>query len=115
MDPFVRRLVERLTDPTRPLSRNRHFHTFDNPEGKQALRIARRPQALRHDIEKCLLEGGQPSARPAEPRSPQRQVEVSFASLKSRRRTLLEADEFELLCALPGMRAALQADEAPVS
>ena len=67
MDPFVRRLVERLNDPARPLSRNRHFHTFDNPDGQQALRIARRLHALRQDIEKCLREGGRPIARPTPP------------------------------------------------
>ena len=41
MDPFVRRLVERLQDPEQPLSRNRHFHTFDSPEGRTALRVFR--------------------------------------------------------------------------
>jgi|CXWL01.1.fsa_nt_gi hypothetical protein len=108
MDPFVRRLVERLNDPARPLSRNRHFHTFDNPDGQQALRIARRLHALRQDIEKCLREGGRPIARPTDSVTAQRQVEISLASLKSRRRTLLEADEFELLRQLPGMEAALR-------
>src|SRR5438045_1366398 len=36
MDPFVRRLVQRMSDPKRPLSRNKHFHTFESPEGRAA-------------------------------------------------------------------------------
>lgn len=108
MDPFVRRLVERLNDPSHPLSRNRHFHTFDNPEGKQALRISRRLQALRHDIEQCQREGNQPIARTLDPKNAQKQVELELVGIKSRRRTVLEADEFELLCQMPGMRAALK-------
>lgn len=50
MQAFVYRLVERLVDDGPPLSRNRHFHTFDSPEGKQALRIARRLRSVARDL-----------------------------------------------------------------
>ena len=59
MDPFVRKLVLRLFDEGAPLSRNRHFHTFDSPEGKQAMRISRRLRALQLDIAKCKQAGGE--------------------------------------------------------
>jgi hypothetical protein len=50
MQAFVYRLVERLVDDGPPLSRNRHFHTFDTPEGRQALRIARRLRSVARDL-----------------------------------------------------------------
>lgn len=50
MQAFVYRLVERLVDDGPPLSRNRHFHTFDSPEGRQALRIARRLRSVARDL-----------------------------------------------------------------
>ena len=46
MDAFVRRLVERLLEPSEPLSRNRHFHTFETPEGRRALKLARRLRGI---------------------------------------------------------------------
>ena len=46
MDPFVQRLILRLHHPSQPLSRNRHFATFDTPEGRAALRISRRLKSL---------------------------------------------------------------------
>ena len=57
MDPFVRRLVQRLHDPKRPLSRNRHFHTFATPEGQRALRTSRRLRSLQRDILACQASG----------------------------------------------------------
>jgi len=50
MHAFVFRLVERLTSDAPALSRNRHFHTFQTPEGRQALRIARRLRSIAADI-----------------------------------------------------------------
>ena len=107
MDSFVRRLIQRLHDPAQPLSRNRHFHTFDNPEGRYALKTARRLKALQRDILACHLEG-----RPARL---VRQVdgdglcriELHFERIKGRRVSLLQDAEFELLASLPGVREAL--------
>src|SRR5690606_40226273 len=61
---FVYRLVVRLTQEGPPFSRNRHFHTFESPEGKLALRIARRLRSVARDI-----------ARASEPPRFQREAE----------------------------------------
>lgn len=53
MHAFIYRLVERLTQEGPPLSRNRHFHTFESPEGKKALRIARRLRSVAGDIDRA--------------------------------------------------------------
>jgi hypothetical protein len=103
MDPFIRRLVERMLDPARPLSRNRHFHTFASPEGRRALRIARRLLALDRDLAACsgaealLIEQGDGEVR----------VEVRLERLRSAHRARLTTQEFELLRGLPGTRQAL--------
>jgi len=111
MDPFVRRLVERLFDPAQPLSRNRHFHTFDNAEGRRALRISRRLKALQRDIEACHRAGGSARVRHGE-QDGEVTVEVRLERLKTSRVTVLDAIEFELLCRLNGVREAL-AEERP--
>ena len=100
MDPFVRRLVERLFDPAQPLSRNRHFHTFDNPEGRRALRISRRLKALQRDIEACQRAGGSAKVRHGEDQAGEMIVEVRLEQLKTSRVTVLDQVEFELLCRL---------------
>jgi len=49
MHAFVYRIVERLTGDGPSLSRNRHFHAFSSPEGRQALRVARRLRSIARD------------------------------------------------------------------
>lgn len=112
MDPFVRRLVERSLEPDAGLSRNRHFHTFDNAEGRLALQIVKRLRALAADLEACRREGGVASARPAPVRG-KVVVELARVRVRSRRSTTLARAEYELLLTLPGVREALGADEAP--
>ena len=108
MDPFVRRLVERLHDPSKPLSRNRHFHTFDTPEGRLALKVFRRLRSLRNDILACQAEGRR--ARISRQLSPagDYRIELLMDRLSGRRVSMLQAAEFELLAALPGVRDALE-------
>lgn len=60
MHAFIYRLVERLTQDGPPLSRNRHFHTFETPEGKKALRIARRLRSVSEDLDRAA---GRPTVR----------------------------------------------------
>lgn len=60
MHAFIYRLVERLTQEGPPFSRNRHFHTFETPEGKKALRIARRLRSVAADLERA---SGRPTVR----------------------------------------------------
>jgi hypothetical protein len=109
MDPFVRRLVERLFDPNSGLSRNRHFHTFDNPEGRAALRLSKRLLALANDITACHQRGGRPAVSRSTDAMGIVQVEISIEHLRSRRTTNLVTAEYELLMLLPGVAAALQA------
>ena len=104
MDPFVRRLVERLLDPRQPLSRNRHFHTFDNVHGRKALRISRRLRALSTELVGCAKAGGR--ARVID-RDDGLRVEVRLERLKATRAAMLDAGEYELLQRLPGVREAL--------
>lgn len=113
MDPFVRRLVERLHDPSRPLSRNRHFHTFDTPEGRTALKVFRRLRSLQHDILACQAEGRRARIfRHPRPEGGYR-IELLMERLSGSRVSMLQPAEFELLAALPGVREALEVlDEA---
>lgn len=108
MSPFVRRLVERLFEPDSGLSRNRHFHTFDNEEGREALRISRRLKALATDIERCRASGGTPAITRTTDHRGKVKVELSLAQTRARRTTLLEEAEYELLLKLPRVRDVLQ-------
>ncbi|HZI11148.1 MAG TPA: hypothetical protein VE153_12230 [Myxococcus sp.] len=113
MDPFVRRLVERLHDPSKPLSRNRHFHTFDTPEGRTALKVFRRLRSLQKDILACQAEGRRARIfRHARPEGGYR-IELLMERVSGSRVSMLQSAEFELLAALPGVREALEVlDEA---
>lgn len=111
MDPFVRRLVERLHDPKAQLSRNRHFHAFENPQGRAALRISKRLKALQADIAKCAAEGNPTAARAKKAPDGGIKIELELKRLHARRVTQLEAAEFELLCALPGVADAVKRED----
>jgi hypothetical protein len=107
MDPFVRRLIERMHDPSAPLTRNRHFHTFDTPEGKRALKTSRRLLSLQKDILACRKEGRLAKVSASKNATGAHRLELSLERIKGRRTALLEEDEFELLTQLPGVREAL--------
>lgn len=107
MDPFVRKLVLRLFDEGAPLSRNRHFHTFESPEGKQAMRLFKRLKALKSDIAKCREAGGNSSVMTSRDALGSVKIEIRLEHLKSTRFTTMDEAEFELLCLLPGVRGAL--------
>lgn len=103
MDPFIQRLVERLLDDSQPMSRNRHFHTFETEEGRHALRVSRRLKALAKDLARCVRDGGTPTVRREFTRGEVR-VEVHLEQVKGSRVTTLEPEEFDLLCRLPAVR-----------
>ncbi len=107
MDPFVRRLIQRLHHPNQPLSRNRHFHTFDTPEGRLALKTSRRLKSLQNDLVACAREGKKASLRRMEedPNAPR--VELRIERTNGSRVALLHESEFELLCELPGLAEIL--------
>ena len=107
MDPFVQRLVQRLLDPARPLSRNRHFHTFDTPEGRSALKVSRRLRSLQQDILASLAEGLRPRVSRVQSAAGERRIELSMERIQGRRVSHLLDAEFELLRQLPGVREAL--------
>jgi hypothetical protein len=107
MDPFVRRLVERLHDPSRPLSRNRHFHTFDTPEGRSALKVSRRLKSLQKDILSCQKEGQRARFFRHVNAEGEHRIELHFERVQGRRVSHLKDAEFELLAQLPGVRDAL--------
>jgi len=106
MDPFVRRLVERLCDPSAPLSRNRHFHTFETPEGKAALRTFRRLRGLHQDLLTCVREGGEARCSVSEGPEGERRVELTLTRIKGRRSSVIGEAEWELLLRLPGVSEA---------
>ena len=100
MHSFVYRLVERLTSDGPRLSRNRHFHTFGTPEGKQALRIARHLRSVARDISA--------SRRAPTLAADDQRVRVEIAVQSGGIRTAwLDRDEWEILRRMPSVRAAL--------
>jgi len=109
MDAFVRRLVERLLEPSLPLSRNRHFHTFETPEGRRALTLARRLQGLARDVRRCLERGTRPEVL-KEGVNGSLRVELRFDDLSGRRTAFLTGEEYGLLLRVPGMAEALGAE-----
>lgn len=102
MDSFVRRLIQRLLSEGQPLSRNRHFHTFDTPEGRTALRTARRLRALHRDVQRCLAEGGRVTLLPHAGHGPARALELCIAHRVGTHRAFLSKEEVELLRQVPG-------------
>ena len=106
MDPVVRKLVVRLFDEGAPLSRNRHFHTFDSVEGRRAMRLSKRLKALQLDISRCRQAGGAPRLTKSSVEGGEVKIEIALEHLKSKRLTTLDEAEFELLQLLPGMREA---------
>jgi hypothetical protein len=107
MDPFVRRLIQRLHHPNQPLSRNRHFHTFDTPEGRLALKTSRRLKSLQNDLIACAREGKQATVRRMKENGDVPRVELRIERTRGSRVALLHESEFELLCELPGLAEVL--------
>jgi hypothetical protein len=85
-----------MSDPKRPLSRNRHFHTFDSPEGRAAMKIFKRLTALKRDMNDCRKGGGSYQVEKREADGKVR-VEITLERIRSRRTVILEPVELELL------------------
>jgi hypothetical protein len=62
MRDFLYRLVARLHDRERPLSRNQHFHVFEG-RGRKALRIERHLRDLEVWLETLRERGERPRVR----------------------------------------------------
>lgn len=112
MDAFVHRLVERLLTEGRPLSRNRHFHTFDTPEGRTALRLARRLRALHRSTVRCAAEGGVVELHTARQAGENALHELVLTTRIGSHRAFLVPDELGLLRGLPGFDDALSPTRA---
>jgi hypothetical protein len=92
-----------MHEPDAPLSRNKHFHTFDNALGREALAVSKRLKALSTSLTSATTT---PTVTRVDGKKVQMQIE--FGSLRAKRTTVLDEAEFELLCELPGMRALLR-------
>jgi len=106
MDAFVRRLVERLLEPSEPLSRNRHFHTFETPEGRRALKLARRLRGLARDVQRCTERGSPPDVR-TDAGADEVRIALHFDALAARRTAYLSPEEYALLRRVEGMATVL--------
>ncbi|MGZ6125233.1 MAG: hypothetical protein ACXWLR_09760 [Myxococcales bacterium] len=62
MREFLYRLVQRLQEEARPLSRNKHFHAFAG-EARRALRIDRHLRDLSRHLELLRERGERPRVR----------------------------------------------------
>ena len=63
MREFLYRLVQRLHDEARPLSRNKHFHVFGDEESRRALRIDRHLRDLEVRLTELRERGEPPRVR----------------------------------------------------
>ena len=63
MREFLYRLVQRLHDEARPLSRNKHFHVFSDAESQRALRIDRHLRDLEERLSEMRERGEAPRVR----------------------------------------------------
>ncbi len=112
MHDFVRRLVVRLGERGRPLSRNKHFHTFDTPLGRQALKLSRRLRSLSGDILLQAKDGGTMQIEEQADPAGKLRIVLQFARLKAKRTVFLSQGEWELLLQEPGVREALESCQA---
>lgn len=97
MDPFLRQLVRTLVQDASPLTRNKHFHTFDNKEGRQALRLSQRLLSLRRDLTQCHQQGGSIVINHDTAEDNRSFVVLKLRWQRNHRECKLWHDEFELL------------------
>lgn len=97
MADFVARVVQRLReDPG--FSRNRHYLALSSPEGRRALRIHRHLRSLERDVR----AGSAVRVSRDEGR-----FRLELRGRRGSRIAFLSAGELRLLCADPGVRAAV--------
>src|SRR5437763_14072019 len=108
MREFLYRLVRRLHDQARPLSRNKHFHAFAG-DARAALRIDRHLHDLEQHLELLRERGERPRAR-ALPRGAV-QLVLPHPTLSLVRTATLNAEEVALLRQHPAGEWALGAPE----
>jgi hypothetical protein len=108
MRDFLYKLVERLHHQGRPLSRNKHFHTFESG-GKRALRIDRHLRDLEEQLARLMSRGERPRVRALA--SGGVQIVISDPRLLVVRTATLTGEEVALLRRHPAGEWALGAAE----
>src|SRR2546430_1177471 len=105
MREFFRRLLQRLHDEARPLSRNKHFHALNDGDGRRALRADRHLRDLEDHLEELRQHGERPRVR----RLPGGGVQLvlSHPRLALARTAMLSAEEARLLAGHPAGAWAL--------
>ena len=109
MREFLYRLVQRLHEEARPLSRNKHFHAFVG-EAQKALRIDRHLRDLEAHLEKLQARGERPRVRAL--RGGGVQLVMRHPTLSVVRTATLNAEEAALLARHPAGAWALGEPEA---
>src|SRR5262249_36055963 len=114
MREFLYRLVRRLHEEARPLSRNKHFHAFTGEAGR-ALRIDRHLRDLEQHLELLRARGERPRGRRLGGGSIQ--IVLQHPTLAGVRTATLSAEEVALLAGTPAGARAVgapgAADRAP--
>ena len=105
MREFLYKLVQRLQDTARPLSRNKHFHTFTGDDARRALRIDKHLRDLEAHLSKLHDRGERPRVR-ALPGGGVRLV-LGHPTLAVVRTATLSAEEARLLARHPAGAWAL--------
>ena len=114
MREFLYRLVQRLHDEARPLSRNKHFHTFTDSDTQRALRIDRHLRDLEERLADLRERGEPPRVRYLTDGSVQ--LVLRHRDLAMVRTATLNAQEVRLLArhpAAPGPLACPQGSRFP--
>ena len=104
MREFLYRLVRRLHEEARPLSRNKHFHAFTGEAGR-ALRIDRHLRDLEQHLELLRARGERPRMRRLGGGSVQ--FVLQHPTLAVVRTATLSAEEVALLASSPAGAWAL--------
>jgi hypothetical protein len=107
MREFLYRLVRRLQEEARPLSRNKHFHVFAG-EARRALRIDRHLRDLAQHLKLLFDRGERPRVRALAGGSVQ--LVMKHPTLAVVRTATLSAEEVELLLRTPAGAWALGQD-----
>jgi hypothetical protein len=109
MREFLYRLVQRLQEEARPLSRNKHFHAFAG-EARRALRIDRHLRDLAQHLELLREQGERPRLRALPGGSVQ--LVLKHPTLAVVRTATLYPEEVALLVRTPAGAWALSEDAA---
>jgi|ERR671936_1443559 hypothetical protein len=109
MREFLYRLVQRLQEEARPLSRNKHFHAFAG-EAARALRIDRHLRDLARHLELLRSRGERPRVRPLPGGSVQ--LVLQHPTLTVIRTATLSPEEVQLLLRTPAGAWALGAEQS---